>query len=312
MSLPTVCSLQSTAFWRKPALALVPMAICLLGGGQPPETVTIDAAMVRIIDQVEIPARDNAMLNELLVREGRLVQEGDLLGRLDDRQPRTALQRVEQELKLASRKAVNDVAIRGAVKAQEVAQTELTRAINARKAFDQSVSLAEIDALRLKAEKATLDIEQAREDQELARIALGVKQTEVDEARAVLEQRMVIAPWAGMIVQVHKRPGDWLQTGDKVARLVRLDRLRIEAFVQPSDLPQVQVEAPVRFTVTAGKQPLELEGTVVFVSPEVDPVNAQIRIYAEIDNPNLSLRPGQRGKLTISPVAVKSARAKAE
>lgn len=303
--MPSPASRLSTAV----LLALVPCTVAL---AQAPEGVTIDAAMVRLIDQVDIPARDNGLLKELLVREGRLVQEGDLLGRLDDRQPRIALQRAEQELKFAQRKATNDVAIRGAVKAQEVAQTELKRAADAKKAFNQSVSQAEIDSLQLKAEKATLDIEQAREEQELARITAGVKQTEVEQAKAVLEQRMVIAPWAGMVVQVHKRVGDWLQTGDKVARLVRLDRLRIEAFVQPSDLAQVQVDSPVRFTVLVGKQTVDFDGSVVFVSPEVDPVNAQIRIWAEIDNPNLSLSPGQRGKLTIGPAAVKAARAKTD
>jgi multidrug efflux pump subunit AcrA (membrane-fusion protein) len=305
MSSPTAQSL-------KPAAFLLVFAVCTVAAAQAPVAVTIDAAMVRLIDQVEIPARDNGLLKELLVREGRLVQEGDLLGRLDDRQPRIALQRAEQELKLATRKATNDVAIRGAVKAQEVAQTELKRAADAKKAFNQSVSQAEIDALQLKAEKATLDIEQAREDQELARITMGVKQTEVEDAKAVLEQRMVVAPWSGMVVQVHSRVGDWLQTGDKVARLVRLDRLRIEAFLQPSDLAQVQVDSPVQFAVTLGKQVVDFDGSVVFVSPEVDPVNGQIRIWAEIDNPNLSLRPGQRGKLTIGPAAVKAARAKAE
>jgi macrolide-specific efflux system membrane fusion protein len=40
---------------------------------------------------------------------------------------------------------------------------------------------------------------------------------------------------------------------------------------------------------------------VVFVSPEVDPVNGQVRIWAEIDNKSLVLRPGLQGALLIEP-----------
>jgi RND family efflux transporter MFP subunit len=170
------------------------------------------------------------------------------------------------------------------------------------------VSQAEIDALKLKAEKATLDIEQAREDQEVAAITKSVKQTELEGAKVALEQRMIVAPWAGMVVQVHRRVGDYLQTGDKVARLVRLDKLRIETYVREADLVRARVDAPIKFTLSVDKQPVDFEGKIVFVSPEVDAVNGQVKIYAEVDNPDLKLRPGQRGKLTIGATPEKTAR----
>jgi multidrug efflux pump subunit AcrA (membrane-fusion protein) len=39
----------------------------------------------------------------------------------------------------------------------------------------------------------------------------------------------------------------------------------------------------------------------VFVSPEVDPVNGQVRVLAEVDNPDGVLRPGLRATMTIGP-----------
>ena len=45
-------------------------------------------------------------------------------------------------------------------------------------------------------------------------------------------------------------------------------------------------------------------GTSIFVDPEIDPVNQQVRIWAEIDNERMQLRPGMRGRLTIEPRAM--------
>jgi macrolide-specific efflux system membrane fusion protein len=42
-------------------------------------------------------------------------------------------------------------------------------------------------------------------------------------------------------------------------------------------------------------------GQVVFVSPEIDPVNGQVRVLIEIDNPELTLRPGTRATAVITP-----------
>ena len=47
-------------------------------------------------------------------------------------------------------------------------------------------------------------------------------------------------------------------------------------------------------------------GKLVFVSPEVDPVNNQVRVLAEIDNPESLLRPGLRATLTIDESATRS------
>jgi multidrug efflux pump subunit AcrA (membrane-fusion protein) len=53
-----------------------------------------------------------------------------------------------------------------------------------------------------------------------------------------------------------------------------------------------------------GKPEAEYKGRVVFVSPEIDPANSQVRIWAEIDNPQLHLRPGLRGVMTVEPKLV--------
>ena len=48
-----------------------------------------------------------------------------------------------------------------------------------------------------------------------------------------------------------------------------------------------------------GRPQAEFEGEIVFVSPEVNPVNGEVRIWAEIENKDRLLRPGLQGTLAI-------------
>jgi macrolide-specific efflux system membrane fusion protein len=60
----------------------------------------------------------------------------------------------------------------------------------------------------------------------------------------------------------------------------------------------VRIEVPL-----PGQPPVQVDGRVVFVSPEVQPVNSQVRFWAEFDNENLRLRPGLTASLTIAPLS---------
>jgi len=105
-----------------------------------------------------------------------------------------------------------------------------------------------------------------------------------------------------MVVQWKKQLGEWVEPGTPVMRLIRLNSLRAEAFLSSQKLSRGLVGSPVTLIIeSAGKAPVRHVGRLGFVSPEIDPVNGQIRIWAEIDNTDLKLRPGQTGTMIIRP-----------
>ena len=163
-----------------------------------------------------------------------------------------------------------------------------------------SVSQTEIDRLKLLADKAVLEIEQAELDLQQAKLALQVKQHDLDRAALAVERRSVVAPFPGMVVQWKKQRGEWVEPGTPVMRIIRLNRLRAEAFLDSKTLPLDLVGRPASLVFDVpGKASVSFTGKLVFVSPEIDPVNGQVRVWAEIDNHDLSLRPGQTGTLVI-------------
>jgi RND family efflux transporter MFP subunit len=271
-------------------------------GESPPQPVHLEAALITLIEQADVAAREAGQLAGISAREGQLVAAGELLAQIDDIEAQLARQRAQVELEIAAKDAANEVKVRFAAKNLEVARAELRRAVESVERYAKSVSESELDQLRLTAERAALELEQARHLQEVAQLAVQQKQTELEFARRAVERCQVVAPLSGMVVQVKKRRGEWVEPGETVVRIVRIDLLRVEGFVHVADLPGDWAGRAVTLQVDLpGQGPSRFDGELVFVSPEVNPVNGQVRVWAEVNNRGLVLRPGLQGRLTIHP-----------
>ena len=82
---------------------------------------------------------------------------------------------------------------------------------------------------------------------------------------------------------------------------MRLDRLKVEGFVESRQITGSLRGAAVRVLVQPSdeEKSIVMKGKIVFVSPEIDPVNGQVRVWAEVENPDLSLRPGLQAEMII-------------
>lgn len=296
----------------------LPLVLVLAGGfvGADPsdEPIVIEQALVSLIEQRAVPAREAGVLAEVKVREGDLVTADQDLAQMDDTHPQLMKKKATIELDIATVEAQSDVKVRFARKATEVAKAEFKRATDSTDKYKKSVSATELGRLKLEAEKAELQIEQAEQEQTSAKHTERLKQNEVDFAAWNIDRMRVRSPLAGVVVEIIHHPGEWVEPGETVFRILRMDRLRVEAFVDANKITDSLVGRPVSLSVDLPARPAtEFTGKVVFVSPEVDPVNGQTRVWAEVENKGLALRPGLRGVLRIGAAsAVADAPAPAE
>jgi len=276
--------------------------IAAAGKGTAAARISVDSVFLTLLEEVEVPAREAGIIEELLLREGQAVKEGQLLARIDDTRSRLACEQARIELERARKLAANDFKVQLAGKTQQVAGLELQRALDSYQRVAKSVSKTELDRLRLAAEGAELEIEQASFEYENAQLTLHAKENELLIARHDLERRQITAPISGLVVEVKRSRGEWVQPGQTVLRVVRIDRLRAEGLLPASDLTGDLIGRRVELTVSVGRDRSEqFDGVVTFVSPEVNPVNGQVRIWADIDNRASLLRPGLRARMIISP-----------
>ena len=240
----------------------------------------------------------------------------------------------EVSLKIAEAEATNESAVGIAIAETQLRQHELERAENAKSSFSPSISKSQIERLKTNVQKGQLEIQQAREAlaiqkmkpeaeqaalnqklEEISRYQTLLEQEQkslliaefndqlqknaVEMARLKLEHRNIRAPFDGYIAKVERHVGEWVEPGSAVARIIDLNTLKAEGFLSAEQGAEDLDGRDVRISVSSGGKIFEVKGKVSFVSREVDPVNQQVRFWAEFDNSVVKLRPGMTGSLQI-------------
>ena len=260
------------------------------------EDVVVSSVVLRLLDEAEAPARVAGVVVAVNAQEGDQVKRGDLLAQLDDAEAKLAVTAAKIDAAIARQAAENDTPIRYAAKAAEAARAELQRSTDSIAKFPKSVSQSQMDVERLTIEKAMLEKESAEETQKQAQLEYRLRRSRLDAAKLELSRRQIVASLDGVVVETLVRPGEWLQPGQKAFRIVRTDRLKAEGFVLAKEARGDLIGKSVAI---AGSPSKNLQGHVVFVSPEVDPITNQVRVWAEIDNRDGTWHPGDRVEMTI-------------
>jgi len=265
------------------------------------DEIPVEATLLKIIETVEIPAQQSGVLEGVRVHEGVIVDREEVVAKINNDEKILEVAKAEVELRIAKREAVNDVNIRFARKSLEVATAELGRSEEALTIAEKSVSQTEMDRLRLIVEKNRLEVEQAQEKTAIAQLTSDLRETELDLVKTQLAKHEIRSPIEGMVVAVFPRTGEWVEKSDTVGKVVRIDRLRAEGFIRNEDaiLDLMGATAKVRVNIPRRGE-INVQGKVVFIDPEVDPVNGQVRVWVDVDNNDLKLRPGLRAEMTIS------------
>ena len=278
------------------AITLFASAKCKAENDEP---VILDSVVLRPMYSAEVPAEQTGLLRQVSVREGDVVKRDQILATLDPLAAHLAMKQAVAERDQAKAKAENRINIQYTTKAIEVAEAELRRSQESNEKFPKSISQSQLDVERLTVEKLQLEKQQAEHDLLLDEFTLQLKENALEAAKLTLERHRLRAPFAGTIALVRGRVGEWVETGQPVLRLVAVDRLRAEGFLSAHLASSELVGKSVTFTSSVGEKKVSASGTLRFISPEMDPVTRQVRVWAELDNSGASLRPGEQGKLSI-------------
>lgn len=257
----------------------------------PLRPVTIPHCRVKLINDVQLAGERMGIL-AYVAAEGTRVPAGQTVAQIRDDLVRIGLQIAEQE-------AANDIEIRFAEKAAELAQLKYVRALDANKRAGGTVSELELRELRLDAERALLQLEQARQRFVIA----GLRR---DENRELLEACRIPAPFDAVVLQVYKRPGEVVREGEPILEVANTDRVRIEGHLPVAEADRVQPGSRVEVILAApdagaNASAVRFEGEIGFVDAKVEPVSRTVRVWAEVINRRDLLRDGLTATMMIHP-----------
>ena len=264
------------------------------------KSILINDAQLSLIQNTEIASPLEGMVESVKVIEGDRVGRGQPMVQLNNDQVTSELKAASAAYEAAQLEAANDVDVRYARQALQIRQRELQQNLEANQNFAGAVSESEIEKLKLIVNESELAIEQAMHDLEVAAAVAREQSAATEIVQARLEKHTVTSPIDSRVVEVLVQLGQWVEPGQPVVRLISLNPIRVECFVDGQKYGDELVGSRVEFSVN-GQTSRVLRGIVEFVSPEIHPVTGQARLRATLKNPNEVARAGMRGTLVIYP-----------
>jgi HlyD family secretion protein len=176
----------------------------------------------------------------------------------------------------------------------------------------QEVSQAQDQVEQLQSQIRALDAKRAAlvmpSDKAAAQARLRDAEAAVEIARRRLELGVVRAPIGGTVYQVEPKTGAYLEPGSELARIGRVDKLRVTVYVDEPELGRVAVGMPVTITwdALAAK---EWKGAVEKVPAQIVAFGTRQvgEVICVIDNPGRELYPGANVNAAIRSRAVENA-----
>ncbi|PQO44695.1 efflux RND transporter periplasmic adaptor subunit [Blastopirellula marina] len=249
-----------------------------------PSDVEVDHCLVSLIDQVNVPAQETGMLVTIPAYRGRIVADGDLLAQIDDRTAAKQAEIAKFRHDKATTEAANDIDVRYATKAAEVALKEHEVFEQSNKESRGTISKIQLDKAWLAYQRAVLQIEQAAMNQKIAGLAASESRAEMEGAQMVMDRCRTESPINGVVVQVYRQEGEWVRPGDPLLRIIGLKWLKVEGTLDADQHdPARLIHRPVTVTVRTPTGMQQFSGWVNFVSPEIDATGA-FDISAVVEN----------------------------
>jgi len=196
---------------------------------------------------------------------------------------------VEISNQLARARLNREAAIREHNTLKRLAEKQAATPLEVQAAYGK-VREAELEIDGLENRRAALI---GKTDKSVAEANLRDAEAAVQLARTRIAQTIIHSPIAGVVYGLKVRPGAYVQTGDEVTNVGKIDRVRVRVYVDEPELGRVSVGQPVTITWSAlpGKQ---WNGTVERGATGIVALGTRQvgEVLCTIDNPGHELNPG--------------------
>ncbi|NBC19062.1 MAG: efflux RND transporter periplasmic adaptor subunit [Bacteroidetes bacterium] len=214
---------------------------------------------------------------EYLADLGTALPRGGVVARLDRGQVRAAVQQAEAQVEAAQ------------------AQFDL-----AQDNFERQEPLYRDSII------SALEFENVRAQRNQARASLRQAEAALAQAQERLDDTVIRAPFAGIVEERFIEAGEQIVPGQRVARVVSTERVRVNTGVPERYASEIEVGTPVRMNFKAYGD-VERQGRVTFAGSTINPQSRTFPVEIEVDNPNGRLKPEMVAQLYVSRAVLDSA-----
>ena len=224
--------------------------------------------------QATVSSKATGKVVEVLIEEGMVVAEGQLLARLDDSIPRAQLKLAESQV-AAAEASIAELEV-------SIKQAELDLERTQGLAQRNLASAADLDRDELAVDGLIARLERARSDITVAESSLAVQ-------RQVLDDMMIRSPFDGIVITKAAQPGEMISpisagggfTRTGICTIVDMDSLEIEVDVNESYINRVRANQPVEVRLNAYPDDA-YPASVIAIVPAADRNKATVRVRVRL------------------------------
>jgi HlyD family secretion protein len=216
---------------------------------------------IAVSEEVNLTFGTGGKIDGIYIEEGDEVWEGKVLARLDASALELALIQAEAAVVQA------EAAIEQAQAAQTQAEANLARAEYDLRLLKRAGAASRLRKIaELEVEAAKLSIVAAESSIVAAESQLVAAEQAVAEAQKQLDEAVITAPFAGVVVDVYVDEGDTITTATAIVYLIDLATMELSVELDEIDIPDVEMGQRVIIEVDALPD-LTLEGEVGAIRP---------------------------------------------
>jgi multidrug efflux pump subunit AcrA (membrane-fusion protein) len=154
-------------------------------------------------------------------------------------------------MRAAAKKYDDDVDIRYAEAGAAVAKADYEELQETNQRADRAITDVDLRRGKLEWDKMTLAAEKAVKERELVLYDAHSKKAELELAKLALERRSIVAPFDGVVEEIARKQDEWVNPGDPILKLLRLDVMQFEGAVDrklydPHELQNCKVTIEVQ------------------------------------------------------------------
>jgi HlyD family secretion protein len=272
--LAAVLAAAAYFFWPDP-VPQVRTAAAYESGGERSETVLNASGYVTARRQATVSSKITGRVSEVLIEEGMAVEEGQVLARLDDANIRAAYDLAVAQSESARRGLDETEALLEEARLNFQRLQQLER--------DQLASTSELDRSRALARSLDAQLERKKADVVVAERSVDIYQRQLDDT-------VIRAPFAGIVVAKNAQPGEMVSpvsagggfTRTGIGTIVDMSSLEIEIDVNEAYINRVSPGQDVVATLDAYPD-WKIPGHVIAIIPTADRQRATVEVRVGFD-----------------------------
>ena len=233
-------------------------------------------------EQIEIASKIAGRVTEVLVREGDMVQAGDIIARMDSAQIEAQLRGAEAQVRQAAyTKAQAEAIVTQRASERELARQELERgrALHATGNFPTE----SLDKRRAAFETADALFKAASAALDQATAAVEAAEAHVAQIESLLADTVLTAPRSGRVQYRLANPGEVLGAGGRVVTLLDLTDVYMRVFLPARDAGRLAFGAEARLVLDPAPEYV-VPATVSFVASEAQFTPKSVETQEERDS----------------------------